>query len=109
MDSENCLYLNVFAPRAEGWGGQRRGGLPVLVMIHGGGLTTGAGDQHDGSLIVRTDHIIVVSINYRLGPFGSGLLKRAADVAAAWRPDPHHHGCHLRRRAQVRVLERRGR
>jgi carboxylesterase type B len=41
-----------------------------LVMIHGGGLTTGAGDQHDGSLIVTTDNIIVVSINYRLGPFG---------------------------------------
>jgi para-nitrobenzyl esterase len=39
-------------------------------MIHGGGLTTGAGDQHDGSLIVNTDGIIVVSINYRLGPFG---------------------------------------
>ena len=39
-------------------------------MIHGGGLTTGAGDQHDGSLIVNTDHIVVVSINYRLGPFG---------------------------------------
>jgi para-nitrobenzyl esterase len=73
VDSENCLYLNVFAPGAEGWGGSRRGrhgGLPVLVMIHGGGLTSGAGDQHDGSLIVRTDHIIVVSINYRLGPFG---------------------------------------
>jgi hypothetical protein len=30
-----------------------------------GGPTTGAGDQHDGSLIVTTDHIIVVSINYR--------------------------------------------
>jgi para-nitrobenzyl esterase len=42
----------------------------VLFMIHGGGLTTGAGDQHDGSLIVTTDHIIVVCINYRLGPFG---------------------------------------
>ena len=72
MDSENCLYLNVFAPGADGRGRSRhrRGGLPVLVMIHGGGLTSGAGDQHDGSLIVRTDHIIVVSINYRLGPFG---------------------------------------
>ena len=39
-------------------------------MIHGGGLLNGAGDQHDGSLIVKTDHIIVVSINYRLGVFG---------------------------------------
>jgi para-nitrobenzyl esterase len=39
-------------------------------MIHGGGLLNGAGDQHDGSLIVNTDHIVVVSINYRLGVFG---------------------------------------
>src|ERR1700744_3791776 len=64
VDNENCLYLNVYAPAGPGRG------LPVLFMIHGGGLTTGAGDQHDGSLIVNTDHIIVVSINYRLGPFG---------------------------------------
>jgi len=64
VDNENCLYLNVYAPS-----GHDRG-LPVLVMIHGGGLTSGAGDQHDGSLIVNTDGIIVVSINYRLGPFG---------------------------------------
>ena len=65
VDNEDCLYLNVYAPPGH------RGRLPVLVMIHGGGLTTGAGDQHDGSLIVNTDRdIIVVSINYRLGPFG---------------------------------------
>ena len=75
VDSENCLYLNVFAPPGAGPG--RRGpsgrpgrGRPVLFMIHGGGLTTGAGDQHDGALIASTDHIMVVSINYRLGPFG---------------------------------------
>jgi carboxylesterase type B len=73
VDNEDCLYLNVYTPP----GLDRRApaprdhhGLPVLVMIHGGGLTTGAGDQHDGSLTVTTDHIIVVSINYRLGPFG---------------------------------------
>jgi len=65
VDNEDCLYLNVYTP--PGYSGQ---GLPVLVMIHGGGLTTGAGDQHDGSLIVTTNHIVVVSINYRLGPFG---------------------------------------
>ncbi len=75
VDSENCLYLNVFAPPGRdhgrrGPGGRRGRGLPVLFMIHGGGLTSGAGDQHDGSLIASTDHIIVVSINYRLGPLG---------------------------------------
>jgi carboxylesterase type B len=73
-DAEDCLFLNVFAPadgpgRAAAQDGAGRG-LPVLVMIHGGGLLNGAGDQHDGSLIVRTDHIIVVSLNYRLGVFG---------------------------------------
>ena len=66
-DTEDCLYLNVFTPADYQPG---RGGLPVMVMIHGGGLTTGAGDQHDGSLIVNTDHIVVVSFNYRLGVFG---------------------------------------
>ena len=73
-DTEDCLFLNVFAPgggpgRAAAHGGAGRG-LPVLFMIHGGGLANGAGDQHDGSLIVKTDHIIVVSINYRLDVFG---------------------------------------
>jgi carboxylesterase type B len=66
VDNEDCLYLNVYTPP----GRRSLAGLPVLFMIHGGGLNTGAGDQHDGSLIVNTDHIIVVSINYRLGPFG---------------------------------------
>ena len=75
VDNEDCLYLNVYTPPGGGRPGSANGarghsGLPVLVMIHGGGLTTGAGDQHDGSLIVTTDHIIVVSVNYRLGPFG---------------------------------------
>ena len=67
VDNEDCLYLNVYTPwRPDA----RRGHLPVLVMIPGGGLTTGAGDQYDGSLIATSDHIVVVSINYRLGPFG---------------------------------------
>ena len=67
-DSEDCLYLNVFAPPGARSG--PHGKLPVLVMIHGGGLVNGSGDQHDGSLIASTDHIVVVSINYRLGVFG---------------------------------------
>jgi len=66
VDNEDCLYLNVYVPP----GLSGRTSLPVLFMIHGGGLTTGAGDQHDGSLIATTDHIIVVSVNYRLGPLG---------------------------------------
>ncbi|HXT87894.1 MAG TPA: carboxylesterase family protein, partial [Trebonia sp.] len=78
VDNEDCLYLNVYTP--PGYRGQ---GLAVLVMIHGGGLTTGAGDQHDGSLIVTTDHIVVVSINYRLGPFGFLDLPGLGTTASA--------------------------
>ena len=74
-DTENCLYLNLFTPvvhtRTSPPGAARRGGgLPVLFMIHGGGLANGAGDQFDGSLIASADHVIVVSINYRLGVLG---------------------------------------
>jgi para-nitrobenzyl esterase len=76
IDNEDCLYLNVYTP-AHLAPGQK---LPVLYMIHGGGFTTGAGDQHDGSLLVRTDDIIVVSVNYRLGPFGFLSLPGLTDI-----------------------------
>ena len=48
IDNEDCLYVNVYAPSVIPAGKK----LPVLFMIHGGGLTTGAGDQQDGSLLV---------------------------------------------------------
>ena len=65
-EAEDCLYLNVFRPA-----GARRGAkLPVLFWIHGGGLTNGSGDQHDGTLMAHENDIVVVSINYRLGVFG---------------------------------------
>ena len=66
IDNEDCLYLNVYAPSVIPAGKK----LPVMFMIHGGGLTTGAGDQQDGSLLAQSEGIIVVSVNYRLGPLG---------------------------------------
>jgi carboxylesterase type B len=73
QDNEDCLFLNVFSPVTYPLRyrpAARDGGLPVLFWIHGGMLLHGAGDEYDGSLIARTDDIIVVSINYRLGAFG---------------------------------------
>jgi para-nitrobenzyl esterase len=63
---ENCLYLSVYRPR----GTTARDRLPVLFWIHGGGLTTGSGNQHNGALFAKTDRVEVVSINYRLGALG---------------------------------------
>ncbi len=62
--SEDCLYLNVFAPA-----GHRRSGLPVMVWIHGGGFVGGESDDYDPSGLVANG-VIVVTINYRLGALG---------------------------------------
>ncbi len=64
--SEDCLYLNVWAPVA-----QENQQLPVLLYFHGGGNRAGSGDElrYDGEQLAR-EGIIVVTANYRLGVFG---------------------------------------
>jgi para-nitrobenzyl esterase len=62
--SEDCLYLNVYAPS-----GHRAAGMPVMVWIHGGALTAGESNDYDASALVA-DGVIVVTINYRLGALG---------------------------------------
>jgi para-nitrobenzyl esterase len=70
--SEDCLYLNVYAPSRDAdhrlLGGDE-GGRPVLVWIHGGGLTEDAARSYDGSKLAA-DGTVVVTINYRLGALG---------------------------------------
>jgi len=64
--SEDCLYLNV-------WTGARETGeqRPVMVWFHGGSHTVGYGHSRifDGTELARQG-VVLVSINYRLGPFG---------------------------------------
>jgi para-nitrobenzyl esterase len=71
--SENCLFLNVFTPQLKfGGGGQGEPsprGLPVMVWIHGGSLTSGGGDRYDPTPLVQKG-VIGVTINYRLGYLG---------------------------------------
>lgn len=64
--SEDCLYLNIWTP-AEGAGDR----LPVMVWIYGGGFTNGAASLplYWGDRLARKG-VVVVSIAYRLGPFG---------------------------------------
>jgi para-nitrobenzyl esterase len=64
--SEDCLSLNVWTPAA------RPGAkLPVMVWIYGGGFTGGTGSVplYDGSALAARG-IVLVSVNYRLGPYG---------------------------------------
>jgi para-nitrobenzyl esterase len=63
---EDCLYLNVFAPRHP----PASSGLPVMVWIHGGGLYCGRGDDYWPRELVTDGDLIFVSLNYRLNVFG---------------------------------------
>lgn len=82
---EDCLYLNVFAPRGaadavpsgpDSW--------PVMVWLHGGGNTVGAASFYDGGHLAAAEHVVVVTVNYRLGPLG--WFRHAALRAGATGP-----------------------
>jgi para-nitrobenzyl esterase len=62
--SEDCLYLNIWAPIMA----SKR--LPVMVWIHGGGDTMGLAEATPGSHLAGAEHVVVVSLQYRLGVFG---------------------------------------
>ena len=66
VGAEDCLYLDITAPiRATAVEP-----LPVMFWIHGGGNTSGFKGYYDSSTLVESQQVIVVAINYRLGPFG---------------------------------------
>ena len=66
--NEDCLLLNVFAPSNANKGSK----LPVYFFIQGGGFNTNSNANYNGSgLIEASDmNIVVVNINYRVGPWG---------------------------------------
>ena len=65
VGTEDCLYLDVSAPVRN-----TNELLPVMFWIHGGGNTSGLKDLYDFNKMIRRHNVIVVRINYRLGPFG---------------------------------------
>ena len=64
--SEDCLTLNVWTPV-----GAKKGSLPVMVWIYGGGFVSGSTSENrqDGQFLAHRN-VVVVSMNYRLGIFG---------------------------------------
>lgn len=70
VGSENCLYLNIYTPILENKSNLLKK-LPVILFLHGGGFQTGSGnsDFYSPEYLVQED-CIVVTCNYRQGPFG---------------------------------------
>ncbi len=65
--SEDCLTLNVWTPAQR----PRKGRLPVMVWIYGGGFVTGStSEPRQNGAHLATEGVIVVSFNYREGIFG---------------------------------------
>ena len=65
---EDCLYLHVAVPRVSP---AHVSGLAVMVWIHGGGFMTGDGTPDSfGPGYWMAHGVIIVTINYRLGPLG---------------------------------------
>ena len=85
--SEDCLYLNIFAPAfAPEALPQGEARLPVMLWIHGGGNTIGDAAFYDGSLLASEQGVILVAVQYRIGPFGwfrHAALRSGASPAEA--------------------------
>jgi para-nitrobenzyl esterase len=77
---EDCLYLNVWSPGADG---QKR---PVMVYIHGGAFTLGSASDpwYDGASFATLHNLVVVTLNYRLGILGFVCLSDLAGEGAAY-------------------------
>jgi para-nitrobenzyl esterase len=90
QQSEDCLQLNVYAPV----GASKK---PVMLWIHGGGLTIGSAVEqisgrlvYDGAAFARKD-VVFVSTNYRLGAFGY-LAARPMQGEASDQPAAGNYG-----------------
>jgi para-nitrobenzyl esterase len=65
--SEDCLYLDIYRPERPTYRYER---LPVYVWIHGGSNNFGSARDYDGSVLANRSDVVVVVVQYRLGPMG---------------------------------------
>jgi para-nitrobenzyl esterase len=65
--SEDCLYLDIYRPQRPAYHHEK---LPVYVYIHGGSNNFGSAWQYDGSALADRSDVVVVIVQYRLGPMG---------------------------------------
>ncbi|MBN1643331.1 MAG: carboxylesterase family protein [Dehalococcoidales bacterium] len=64
QSEKDSLTLNIWTP---GLDDKKR---PVMFWVHGGALKTGSNSDYDGQLLSARGDVVVVNINYRLGPLG---------------------------------------
>ena len=92
--NEDCLYLNVWTPRLAA--GSK---LPVLVYFHGGSNTQGYSQMTALGPALAPYGVVIVSANYRLGPFGFLALPALTEESE------HHSSGNYGLLDQVQVLK----
>lgn len=79
MGNEDCLYLSVYAPKNY----KKNTEIPVMFWVHGGSNVWGRAEEYDGSILAERYGVVVVVVQYRLGPLGffthSSLRNSAKD------------------------------
>ncbi len=96
---EDCLYLNVTTPA--------RARFPVMVWVHGGSNTTGSGSAYNAAKLAVDGDVVVVTINYRLGPLG-WLAHPGLETGADRRYQAGNYGL-LDQQAALRWVQRNAR
>eukprot|EP01084_Bolivina_argentea_P165346 287263_1 len=81
--SENCLNLNIWSPNINS-----DAKLPVMIWIYGGGFVGGSGsdnyyDMHN--LVSNQNNIVIVTINYRMGPLGLLVSEQLLTEDSTWK------------------------
>jgi len=76
QSEEGCLTLNIWTPKADE---KKR---PVMFWIHGGSYKTGGANRYNGIPLGNRGDVVVVIINYRLGPFGFLYLPNVPGISA---------------------------
>ena len=68
---EDCLYLNIWTPQLSNQEIKESSKkLPVMMWIHGGANVMGSAHTYDPSSLVSNHEVVVVTIQYRMGPLG---------------------------------------
>lgn len=62
--NEDCLYLNIYRPND-----QSLNNMDVIFYIHGGAFMFNNGGSNQPIYLLDKD-VVLISINYRLGPLG---------------------------------------